>query len=172
MIAIRTAIVSDAPTISFLGRKTFTETFAHLFNKEELNDYLDNTFDQAKLEKSILKNQNIFGILYLSDVPAGYYKIKKGLHYDQSINEDSVQLQKIYILHDYLNLKLGNVMMDHIMYLKEIAVCKTMWLLVLSTNARAVHFYLKQGFKKISDYYYTIGSRRLAYDLMSKNMIS
>lgn len=172
MIAIKTAVVSDAPTISTLGRITFTETFAHLFNNSELNNYLDNTFNQIKLEESILKDQNIFGILYLSDKPIGYYKLKMGLHYDKSKNEGFVQLQKIYILHNYLDLKLGNVILDHILHLKEIVDCKTIWLVVLSTNSRAVHFYLKQGFKKINNYYHTIGTRRLEYDLMSKNIIS
>lgn len=61
-------------------------------------------------------------------------------------------------------------MLDHIMHLGEIGECKTIWLVVLSTNSRAVHFYLKQGFKKVADHYHTIGSRQLEYDLMSKNI--
>jgi diamine N-acetyltransferase len=168
-MTVKTALVSDAPTISFLGRKTFTETFGHLFDYDELNNYLDDTFNISKLEHSLSKNQNIFGILHNSDKPIGYYKVKIGSHYDNSVNEDFAQLQKIYVLRDYLDLKLGNIMLDHIMHLKEIVDCKTIWLVVLSTNSRAVHFYLKQGFKKIDNYYHTIGSRRLEYDLMTKN---
>ena len=36
-IFIRRAVLTDAHIISFLGRKTFAETFAELFSKEELN---------------------------------------------------------------------------------------------------------------------------------------
>ena len=169
-MTVKTALVSDAPTISYLGRKTFTETFAHLFNYDELNNYLDDTFNISKLENSLLKNQNVFGILHYSHKPIGYYKVKIGSHYDNSFNEDFAQLQKIYILQDYLELKLGIVMMDHILNLKEIRKCKTIWLVVLRTNSRAVHFYLNQGFRKIDNYYYTIGSQRLEYDLITKNI--
>ena len=168
MIHIKRADISNAQIISFLGKKTFTETFAGLFSEDELNQYLEETFNIEKLEKSLLTHDNIFGIIYYQDNPVGYYKVKMGMHYDHSADENYVQLQKIYILKDYLNMKLGKEMLGHIYGLKEMESCKTIWLVVLHTNYRAIHFYLHQGFEMFKKYHHQIGSHNLEYELMTK----
>jgi ribosomal protein S18 acetylase RimI-like enzyme len=170
MIYIKKASVPDASTISFLGRQTFRETFSELFNQIELNKYLEDTFSIKKLENSLLKKQNIFGILYYQDKPVGYYKVKTGIHYNNSLNERYFQLQKIYVLRDYLQLKLGKLMLEDVLHLNEIIGCEKVWLVVLNTNYRAIKFYENNGFKKISKHYHIIGRHRLEYELMIRNL--
>jgi diamine N-acetyltransferase len=170
MMVIKRATVSDARVISFLAKKTFTETFADLFSKDELYAYLDETFNIGKLERSLLKSQNIFGIFYYVGKPVGYYKIKQGMHYDHSADEHDVQLQKIYVLQDYLHLGFGKEMLIHALNLEEIKDCKMMWLVVLHTNKNATLFYEHHRFEKLKGYYYTIGSQRLEYNLMIKKL--
>jgi hypothetical protein len=170
-IHIKRATVSDAQTISFLGRATFTETFGDLFSAEELNEYLDKTFNTGKLQVSLQKDENIFGILFYHDHAVGYYKIKLGLGHDHSADTSSVQFQKIYVLREYLHLKLGKFMLEDILNLKENRNCKMMWLAVLHTNLRAIAFYERHGFDKLNTYYYRIGSVLLEYDLMIKRNI-
>jgi diamine N-acetyltransferase len=165
-ISIKKAHLSDAPVISFLGRQTFSETFSGLFTHHDLNEYLNATFGIRKLEASLSKNENIFGIIFYSEKPVGYYKIKLGFDYNHKADDKFIQLQKIYILKSHLHLKLGRLMMDHIFSQKEIADCETTWLVVLNTNYRAIKFYGNQGFKKLKKYHYTIGKQRLEYDLM------
>ncbi len=170
MVHIKRAGVSDAAVISFLGQQTFTETFGHLFTAAELNKYLDDTFNIQKLQSSLLKPHNIFGVLYHAGITVGYYEMKLDSCYGAASNLNHVQLRKIYMLKDYANKKFGIAMLEDILGLKEIKDCTTIWLVVLHTNARAVKFYESNGFKKLADHYYTIGQHDLAYDLMVKNM--
>ena len=167
-IQIKRAGFSDASVISLLGKETFTETFGDLFGTAELSEYLDKTFNISKLQTSLLKEENIFGILYYLGHPVGYYKIKLGEHFDYSADTDCVQLQKIYVLRNYLHLKLGKEMMSDILNLNELKTCKMIWLVVLHTNFRAIRFYEHRGFEKLRKYHHQIGSRQLEYELMTK----
>jgi ribosomal protein S18 acetylase RimI-like enzyme len=168
MVFIKKATTHDASVISSLGKQTFTETFGHLFNQSELSKYLDDTFNTNKLEKSLVKDRNIFGIINHADKPVGYYKVKIGIHYDNRLNDKYVQLQKIYILRDFLHLKLGKPMLDNIFSLQEIKNCEIIWLVVLHTNYRAIRFYENHSFEKLKKYYHTIGQHHLEYELMTK----
>jgi diamine N-acetyltransferase len=170
MIFIRRANASDASVISFMGKQTFTETFAHLFTESELKAYLDNTFNEKKLAASLSKPGNIFGMVFFLDKPVGYYKLKAGSHYDIATDDAYAQLQKIYVLKDYLGLKLGKYMIQDIYGLPEVKVIQRIWLVVLYTNARAIKFYGNQGFYKLKKYFYIIGEHRLEYELMIKKL--
>lgn len=169
-IRIKRAEAKDAQIVAYLGKKTFTETFADLFSADELSAYLDKTFNTEKLLSGLSKEENIFGILFYLDAPVGYYKIKLGQHFDHSADNHSVQLQKIYLLQDYLHLKLGKQMLNHIQNLKEIQDYKMIWLLVLHSNGRAIRFYEREGFEKLKTSFHTIGSQVLEYDLMIKSI--
>ena len=160
----------DASVISFLGKQTFTETFGYLFTENELNQYLEGTFSLKKIESSLLKPHNIFGILYHADKPAGYFKVKVGSHYNDSIDKAYVQLQKIYVLKDYLDKKLGPELIKYIFDLPEIKDCDTIWLVVLGANARAIKFYENHGFRKLKKHYFTIGEHNLEYELMTRKL--
>ncbi|MBK9734414.1 MAG: hypothetical protein IPO92_05360 [Saprospiraceae bacterium] len=58
MIEIRRAKINEAACISLLGRITFSETFGHLFSdKQDLLNYLDQTFSVDKIENSLTKTK-------------------------------------------------------------------------------------------------------------------
>ncbi len=103
MISIKRAFISDAHTISNLGKQTFIETFGHLFDQDELGEYLDLTFNPEKLRISLSKNRNIFGILYYFGKPIGYYKVKMGMDYNNLPNEKYSQLQRFTFLENICN---------------------------------------------------------------------
>ena len=92
------------------------------------------------------------------------------MHYDHSTDDQYVQLQKIYILREYLGMKFGKGMMENIFSLKELKSCLMIWLVVLNTNYRAIRFYSNQGFEKFKKYHHQIGSRWLEYELMIKTI--
>ncbi|MBP2832648.1 hypothetical protein J8281_10670 [Aquimarina sp. U1-2] len=49
MITIRQATLEDVKSISFLGKRTFDQSFGHLFkDRDDLIDYLDTTFSFKK----------------------------------------------------------------------------------------------------------------------------
>jgi len=168
-IVIRYATQSDAEYIALLGRITFTETFGHFFRKkEELIEYYERTFSVQKIRASINKTNNVFWIAFEKELPVGYAKLKLKSK-SEFIDSDKVsQLQKIYILKDFLSKKIGLKLQDRLIERAREEGNEKIWLSVLNSNERAINFYLKNGFKHIGNHDFQIGSENFNFSAMSR----
>ena len=105
-IEIRLAKKEDAQFIALL-EITFTETFGHFFrDQKDLIDYYNLTFSVQKIEDGIKKPNNIFWIAFVNRLPVGYAKLKLYSNSEFIESKNVCQLQKIYVLKDFLSIKL------------------------------------------------------------------
>ena len=108
MVEIRKADINDAKIIAHLGRTTFNEAFGHLFREQkDLDEYLIKTFSNSKIESSLLKPENVFWIALWNNIPVGYAKLKLNSVTNFIDSMNICQLQKIYVLDEYLSMKIG-----------------------------------------------------------------
>jgi diamine N-acetyltransferase len=170
MISIKKADLSHAPIIASLGRITFAQTFGDLFTKLELEKYLSETFNLNKISNSLSKQNNLYWIAYFNENAVGYAKIKLNSKIENIDCVDQIQLQKIYVLKEYLDKKIGSALLNEIISIKELTAGSILWLVVLSTNGRAIRFYEKSGFKKLRKHYHQIGKLTFIYELMLKEL--
>jgi diamine N-acetyltransferase len=167
---LRKAQVEDAAVIALLGRITFSETFAYLFNEhqDDLRAYLDATFDVAKIELSLSLPENSYWLAYDQGMPVGYAKLKHPSPTPLLPWDEPAQLQKIYVLRDFLGQGIGQpllqAVLDHAAMIDALAV----WLTVLQANARAIRFYEAQGFSVLGDNTYAIGAQTFDFHLMAR----
>ena len=168
-LVIRKATSKDAASISLLARITFTETFGQYFrNNQDLLDYHDKTFRVSKIRTSLKKDNNVFWIALFDELPVGYAKLKKFSKSD-FINSDSVsQLQKIYVLKDFLSKKIGHKIQAETFEETIKLGNKFIWLSVLESNERAISFYNKNGFTKIGEHTFEIGQEHFSFIAMKK----
>lgn len=173
-LEIRRASDADAPTVALLGRITFAETFGYLFTKHsgDLRDYLDCTFNVAKIRNSIAEAGNWYWLSFLDGLPVGYAKLKYPSPAPQLPKDDPAQLQKIYVLREYVGAGIGKPLFE--VALKETAQIgvHTLILYVLKENARAVHFYEKQGMKVAGEATHAIGAQTFHFHLMALRGVS
>lgn len=165
MINIRKAKPSDAAIISLLGRLTFRETFGALFSEHEddLHEYLNHTFSVAKIASSLAKPKNRYWLSTLNDLPIGYAKQKFLSPHSLITAEPIAQLQKIYVLSEFLELQIGHALLDAVMRQATAAKVNVMWLTVLKTNDRAIRFYHRHGWETVGHDSFTIGSQDFAF---------
>lgn len=170
-IEIRLARKEDAPFIALLGRITFTETFGHFFrDQKDLIDYYNLTFSVQKIEDGIEKPNNIFWIAFVNRLPVGYAKLKLNSHSDFIESKEVCQLQKIYVLKDFLSMKIGFELQNLLLNkAKELNFSK-IWLSVLNSNERAISFYMKNGFEEIGNHDFQIGKENFEFIAMKKNL--
>lgn len=158
MIQVRKATIEDARHIALLGRITFAETFAEYFrDKQDLFDYHEQTFGVSKITVSLQKENNRYWIAFWNELPIGYAKLKVSSATEFIETEEVSQLQKIYVLKEFLNKRVGKLLMDELMMSFNESDKIHIWLSVLKSNERAIQFYYKNGFKHVGEHLFQIG---------------
>lgn len=166
-VQIRIATKADAAIIALLARVTFTETFGHHFrDRQDLIDYLDHTFGMDKLETGLEKAENIFWLAYVGKLPVGYAKLKLNSPSKFKNGSRPCQLQKIYVLKDFLSMKIGYFLQETLLQKATALQFNWIWLSVLGSNLRAIRFYEKVGFEKIGDHAFSIGKENFEFVAM------
>ena len=166
---IRLAEPGDAEIVALLGRITFIETFEHLFtsHQSDLTVYLDHTFAVAKIRNSLAQPDNRYSIALRDGLPIGYAKLKYPSPTPLLRGEEPAQLQKIYVLKEFLALGIGKALLATVLKDAANRGLETIWLDVLKQNTRAIRFYKRQRFTPLGDDTYTIGAQTFQFHLMA-----
>jgi len=170
-INIRLATIEDIPNVSYLGKKTFDQSFGHLFNdRKDLTDYLDHTFSIEKLQNSIVKSRNVYWIAFYDTIAVGYAKIQLDAPSEFIGSVEACKLQKIYILKEYVSNGIG-ARLHQLICDKAIAHnSQHVWLSVLKSNERAVAFYKRDRYKIVGEHPFRIGKQDFDFWVMSKKL--
>ena len=170
-IEIRLARKEDAQFIALLGRTTFTETFGHFFrDQQDLIDYYNSTFSVQKIEAGIEKPNNLFWIAFANRLPVGYAKLKLHSNSEFLDSKKVCQLQKIYVLKDFLSMKIGLELQRSLLEKAKELRFTDIWLSVLNSNERAIGFYKKSGFEEIGNHEFQIGKENFEFVAMGKRL--
>ncbi|HEY0679218.1 MAG TPA: GNAT family N-acetyltransferase [Chitinophagaceae bacterium] len=166
-IQIIRAKPEHAPLIAFIGRRSFDDTFGHLFeSKQELSDYLNYTYSIPKIANSLKKETNVFFLAVAGEQPVGFVKLKRN-----SLNQDidslsQMELQKIYVLQEFHGKGAGEALICVAKKLARDEKACHLWLDTHISNHRGIRFYEKHGFRICGGHYFTIGSQTFDYHLM------
>lgn len=170
-IEIREANILDAEFIAILGRVTFTETFGHYFrDKNDLLTYYKKTFSVDKIRRSIKNLNNAFWIAFVNELPVGYAKLKLNSKSEFIETSKISQLQKIYVLKDFLSMKIGLELQTKLIDKATAHGSAIIWLSVLKENIRAINFYNTNGFSTIGAHDFKIGKENFDFNVMSKSL--
>lgn len=157
MVEIKKVTLNDLATLKALSIKTFTDTFAKDNTPEDLKDYLDQAYTEEKLTCELQNEQSEFYFIYSKDQLAGYLKINVNDAQTEKIEEDALEIERIYIDSDFKRLGLGKRL-----YHKAIERAKelnksSIWLGVWERNFAALKFYHKMGFTQVGEHSFYMG---------------
>lgn len=167
MLKIKKSTINDARIISLLGRNTFNEAFGHLFRDEnDILAYLDKTFSVSKIISSLQKEENVFWVAFWNNHPVGYAKLKLNSTSEFINSKNTCQLQKIYVLKDFLSMKIGLKLQNTLLKEARRRRFKLVWLSVWEGNGRAIRFYEKNNFKQVGNHNFDIGKEKFRFQVM------
>ena len=152
------ATEKDVALLSSLATNTFIESHGHSAPATDINNYIDEKYNEAVLKEELNDPQNIYHIIYYGEKPAGYSKIVYNQPYENSALQNITKLERIYILQEFYNVQLGKALFRFNVVLAKQNKQAGMWLYVWKENTRAFNFYTRAGFTIIGSHNFKISA--------------
>lgn len=146
------ATAKDAALLAILATNTFLESHGHAAPPQDIKSYITEKYNETVLTAELNDPENIYHIIYYHGKPAGFSKIIFNQPYKNSAVQNIAKLERIYILQEFYNLKLGKALLQFNIDLAKQQQQKGMWLYVWKENTRAFNFYTRAGFIIIGSY--------------------
>lgn len=171
MVNIRRATEADAVHISLLGRITYTESHGnYIENKSNLLEFYNTHYSVSQIRKELNDPENIFWIVFSDELPIGFAKLSLNITNPKLADNNCCKLQRLYILNDFIALKIGSKIQDIILEKAIELKHTTIWLTVYNKNTKGIRFYQKYGFKKIGNIDFFVGKTNYENLIFSKKI--
>ncbi|PQJ11830.1 GNAT family N-acetyltransferase [Flavipsychrobacter stenotrophus] len=156
MTTIRTATITDAATIATIGKRSFLESHGHSASAKDIESYTSRKYTAEALQQELADSGNIYHLIFYKDQIAGYSKIKLNTGNENIAATSITCLDRIYLLKDFYDLKLGAALLNHNIALSQQHDQAGIWLYTWTENTRAVAFYHKAGFNIVGSANFSI----------------
>ncbi|PZP41424.1 MAG: GNAT family N-acetyltransferase [Pseudopedobacter saltans] len=166
-IEIKRAFIGDIEKLQKIGRSTFVETFAGDNTKENMANYLEKGFSLEKLRLELQDPCSEIFFAQKEDLIIGYLKLNFGNSQTERQQDDALEIERIYVLKAFHGLKVGQLLYEKTVDIATERKIRYIWLGVWEKNARAIHFYQKNGFKEFDKHIFQLGSEAQT-DIMMK----
>jgi ribosomal protein S18 acetylase RimI-like enzyme len=167
MIEIKKATLSDLVTIQNISKQSFTETFAAINTPENMEKYLQESFNTAQLTAEINNSDSPFYIAFWNNEPVGYLKLNLGDAQTEIVEDATLEIQRIYVLQAFHGKKIGQLLLDEAIKIAHQIPVNYIWLGVWEENHRALQFYTKNGFVTFDKHLFILGDDQQT-DLLMK----
>lgn len=157
-VYIRTVQQEEVAQLRTISINTFLETFAGSNTAADMDRYLEENMTEAKLLQEMANEESAFYFACVDDEIAGYLKVNTGAAQTELQQENSLEVERIYIPGAFQGLQIGRKLMDTALEL-AVAQGKTfVWLGVWEHNLKAIQFYRKFGFEIFDRHVFRLGS--------------
>ena len=144
MISIIKATVNDYKPIVEIGKISVEESHRESCSAKEM------------IQEELRDENNIYHIIYYNGIPAGFSKIILNAPHTNIQQLNVTKLDRIYLLKEYFNLKLGLQLLNFNIELSKSNHQTGIWLFTWVGNKRAVDFYLKTGFSIVGSHQFKV----------------
>jgi diamine N-acetyltransferase len=158
---------SDIADLQSVSRKTFFETFSEENTESDMKKYLDDSFSIEKLTTELKNPESVFYFAINNNSITGYLKINFGQAQTEMKGQNSIEIERIYVLKEYQGRKVGQLLYDTALMMAKKAKAQYVWLGVWEKNSRALIFYRKNGFTEFDRHIFRLGDDEQT-DIMMK----
>lgn len=167
-IKIEKVTLKEIEELQKIGKETFADTFGSQNSPVFMNEYLKKSFSKEKVKGELLDENSETFFARFDNKIVGYLKVNFGQSQTELKDENSLEIERIYVIKEYLGKKIGKAL-----YNKAITIAiqnnfQYVWLGVWEENTRAIRFYEKNGFIKFDKHIFDLGGDKQTDILMKK----
>ena len=157
-ITIKQVTLNDLEQLQKIGIKTFYETFKEYNSAEDMQNYLDTSFNLEKLKAEVSNKDSQFYFAMLDNQVVAYLKVNFGQAQTDLQDTQALELERIYVLKEFFGQKVGQILHDKAIEIAKQHNLDYIWLGVWEHNPRAIQFYKKNGFVEFSQHIFKVGN--------------
>jgi ribosomal protein S18 acetylase RimI-like enzyme len=170
ILHITVADIADARLLTELSITTFTETFAVDNAKENMDKYIAEELNEAKIQEEINDKNNLFFLAWYNGRLSGFAKLRSGKVPVGLEQNKPLEIERIYVLKEYHSKKIGAALMNMCLTYATTHGHDVIWLGVWGENHKAIRFYENYGFELFGSHTFTLGYD-VQTDVLMKKML-
>lgn len=159
--------INEVELLRNISVQTFTETFAHQNSESDMRKYVSENLSIEQLSKELNTKGSSFYFLKLNSDIIGYLKINTGKAQTELKNDISLEIERIYIKHEFHGKNIGKQLLDKAIEIAKEHHYQYIWLAVWELNLKAIAFYKKHNFVEFDKHIFKLGDDE-QIDLMMK----
>ena len=156
-INIRQAVPGDEASLIDIGRRTFTETFGHLYRPADLNAYLHSSHSTECYSRHLQNDRTRAWLVEQNDLVKGYACVGPCDLPVDDLPANAGELQRLYVLQEIQGSGVGTQLLEMALTFLD-RHFDAQFISVYAENTGAQRLYGRYGFEKIQEYDYMVGS--------------
>jgi diamine N-acetyltransferase len=132
--------------------------------------YLERAFNSKQLEKELSNTSSEFYFVYFDNEIAGYLKININDAQSEEMDDESLEIERIYIKNEFQKQGIGKYLLNKAMEIAMENNKKKLWLGVWEKNEKAISFYKKLGFVQTGAHSFYMGDEEQIDFIMTKTI--
>ncbi len=159
MIDYRDARRADAPALAEMAKRSFVETFGHLYRREDLDSFVRDAFGPRGLPAHV--GDPAYRIRLATDAGriAGFVKIGACSLPSPPVPPGACELKQLYVLRPWQGAGIAQVLMDWALAAARTSGAADLALSVYADNHRAQRFYARYGMAEIGAHPFKVGEQ-------------
>ncbi|WP_431126813.1 GNAT family N-acetyltransferase [Flagellimonas flava] len=157
-LSFRECTLSDLDALIQISKDTFIAAFEEENEPEDFREYIASAFSREQVQKELLNVDSQFYFVFENMDLVGYFKVNNGQAQTDVKDNNSLELERIYVVDGHQGKGIGAWMLQQIINLAKHNGMAYVWLGVWEHNPGAIRFYQKHGFTKFGTHPYYIGN--------------
>ena len=170
-INIQVASEFDAAKLAKLAESAFRSAFAHLNDRDNIENYIEQSFSEAQIKLELRDSASLFFIARIGETWAGYAKLHQGTPPACITRFPAIELARLYAMQAYLGCGIGSELIKTCINYAKREGFRSIWLGSWKENNRANAFYTKMQFDIVGTTSFVLGSETQEDFVFKKSLL-